>query len=174
MATPIREYCLDEHDRPNENAARVQAALDHKGCMCINRPGGRCKADVVFDAVSGLITCTVNPKHTREAQNPPFEKIVFGVINAIEHDIAAAEDAQIEQGRQRFAERKAAEEALALGLGPDHAVHARPDGPAPNGKTWSFARGVWVSQEAVKRPTDPDGNAKAAVAPATKRARTGQ
>ena len=161
MATPISECCLDEHDRPNENAALVQAALDRKGCMCINRPGGRCKADVVFDAVSGLITCTVNPKHTREAQNPPFGKIVFGVINAIEHDIAAAEDEQIEQERQRFAKRKAAEEALALGLGPDYDVHARPDGPAPDGKTWSFVQGVWVGEEA-------------AVAPATKRARTGQ
>jgi hypothetical protein len=58
MATPIRENCLDENDRPNENAARVQAALDIKGCMCINRPGGRCKSRVVFDAVSGLITPT--------------------------------------------------------------------------------------------------------------------
>lgn len=47
--------------------------------MCINRPGGRCKAGVVFDAVLGLITCTVNPKHTREAQDPPFEKI--GVLS---------------------------------------------------------------------------------------------
>jgi hypothetical protein len=41
MATPIRENCLDASGDPNENAARVQAALDIKGCMCINRPGGR-------------------------------------------------------------------------------------------------------------------------------------
>ena len=162
MATPIRENCLDEHDRPNENAALVQATLDHKGCMCINRPGGRCKAKVVFDAVSGMITCTANKKHAREAQEKPFGGIVFGVINAIDRDICAAQDAQIEQERQQFAKRKAAEEALALGLGSDHGAHARPDGAAPDGQTWSYARGFWVSEEAVKRPTDPDGNAKAA------------
>lgn len=53
MATPIRENCLDVDGQPNENAKRVQAALDVKGCMCINRPGGRCKAGVKFDATTG-------------------------------------------------------------------------------------------------------------------------
>lgn len=151
MATPIRENCLDEHDRPNGTATRVQAALDLKGCMCINRPGGRCKASVVFDAVSGLITCTANPKHVRAAHDKPFDKIVFGVINAVEREIAAAADAQIEQERHRSTERKAAEEAAALGL-LEYTVHARPDGPAPDGKTWSFTRGDWVNEDTVKRP----------------------
>eukprot|EP01046_Picozoa_sp_COSAG06_P053207 COSAG06_NODE_9142_length_1975_cov_3.842217_3_plen_220_part_00 len=150
MATPIRENCLDENDRPNENAARVQAALDIKGCMCINRPGGRCKSRVVFDAVSGLITCTATPKHTREAQDPPFGKIVFDVINAIERERMAVEDANMKQERQRFAERKAAEEALALGL-TDYTVHARPDGPAPDGNTWSYSQGRWVSEDAMMK-----------------------
>ena len=150
MATPIRENCLDENDRPNENAARVQAALDIKGCMCINRPGGRCKSRVVFDAVSGLITCTATPKHTHEAQDPPFGKIVFDVINVIERERMAVEDANMKQERQRFAERKAAEEALALGL-TDYTVHARPDGPAPDGNTWSYSQGSWVSEDAMMK-----------------------
>ena len=59
MATPIRENCLDANDQPNENSHRVQAALDVKGCMCINRPGGRCKAAVVFDASQPFITCVI-------------------------------------------------------------------------------------------------------------------
>eukprot|EP01046_Picozoa_sp_COSAG06_P052344 COSAG06_NODE_8766_length_2076_cov_1.308042_2_plen_170_part_00 len=168
MATPIRENCLDENDRPNENAARVQAALDRKGCMCMNRPGGRCKAGVVFDAVSGLITCTVNPKHVRAAHDKPFNKIVFGVINAVEREIAAAADAQIEQERHRSAERKATEEATALGL-VEYTVHARPDGPAPDGKTWSFTRGDWVDEEAVKRPVG--GTETVTATPAAKRPR---
>ena len=56
MATPIHEACLTAGDQPNENSGRVQAALDKKGCMCVNRPGGRCKAPVVFDATEPYIT----------------------------------------------------------------------------------------------------------------------
>jgi hypothetical protein len=57
----------------------------------------------------------------------------------------------MKQERQRFAERKAAEEALALGL-TDYTVHARPDGPAPQGDTWSYTQGRWVSEIARTAP----------------------
>ena len=81
MATPIREWCLDENDQPNENDARVQAALDLKGCMC---SGGQCKAPVIFDAMSVTVTCTANPEeHTCEAYDEPFREIVLGVIDQI-------------------------------------------------------------------------------------------
>ena len=66
---------LNTNDQPNENNRRVQAALDVKGCMCINRPGGRCKAPIVFDATIPFITCTTNPKHDRAAYEKPYDKI---------------------------------------------------------------------------------------------------
>ena len=78
MATPIRENCSDANDQPNENNHGIQAALNVKGCMCINRPGGRCKAAIVFDATKQFITCTTNPKHGSAAYDKPYDKIVFG------------------------------------------------------------------------------------------------
>ena len=88
MATPIREACLTADDQPNENSGRVQAALDKKGCMCVNRPGGRCKAPVVFDAT------------------------------------------------ERYSPWLA-----------EYGVYTRPGGPAPDGKTWSFALGNWQDED---------------------------
>ena len=149
MATPIRENCLDANDQPNENAARVQAALDVKGCMCINRPGGRCAAPIVFDATIPCITCTKNPKHSRAAYEKPYEKIVFDVINAIEEEEFQQEEEQRKEKRVQLAKRKADEEAGILGL-EHYEAHARPDGSAPEGKTWSFALGDWQDEDYLR------------------------
>ena len=155
MATPIREWCLDENDQPNENAARVQAALDLKGCMC---SGGQCKAPVIFDAMSVTVTCTANPEeHTCEAYDEPFGEIVLGVIDQIifESDTrplpTTAELEENERQRQReVASRMAREEARALGL-VEFTAHVRPDGRAPDGKTWSYTRGEWVREDFRKQ-----------------------
>ena len=134
MATPIREACLTAGDQLNENSGRVQAALDKKGCMCVNRPGGRCKAPVVFDATEPYITCTANPRHGRAAYDKPYDKIVFGVIDAIQEE-------EFQQDT-----REANREATVLGLA-EYGVYTRPRGPAPDGKTWSFALGNWQDED---------------------------
>ena len=149
MATPIRENCLDANDQPNENSHRVQAALDVKGCLCINRPGGRCKASIVFDADSCSITCTTNPKHGRAAYDKPYAKIVFGVINAIEEEEFQQEEQERKKRMAKEDKRMADEEAIILGL-EDYEAHARPDGPAPDGKTWSFALGKWQDEDYLR------------------------
>ena len=157
MATPIREVCLGADDQPNENSDRVQAALDKKGCMCVNRPGGRCKAPVVFDATQPFITCAANPKHGRAAYDKPYDKIVFGVINAIEEEEFQQEE---QQRKARMAEedtRMANKEADVLGL-EEYEVHARPDGPAPDGKTWSFALGDWQDEGYLKKMSAANGD----------------
>ena len=140
MATRILENCLDANDQPNEKSSLVQAALDVKGCMCINRPGGRCKAPIVFDATIPSITCTTNPKHGRAAYDKPYAKIVFGVINAIEEEEFQQEEQERKKRMAKEDKRMADEEAIILGL-EDYEAHARPNGPAPDGKTWSFALG---------------------------------
>jgi len=158
MATPIREWCLGENDQPNENAARVQAALDLKGCMCSNRSGGQCKAPVFFDAVSVTVTCIANPEeHTCEAYDDTYGEIVFGVINQIEEEWETrppptpAEQAEHEENRRReVASPMARDEARALGL-LDFTAHVRPDGRAPDGKTWSYTRGEWVREDFRKQ-----------------------
>ena len=163
MATTIHEACLDENGVPNETATRIQAALDVKGCLCINRPGGRCKAKVTFDATKGWIACSVKGSHGREAWDKPFGKVVFKVI----HDIWAEDDrvrtAAVKRETRERAERKAAEEAEAFGTGPS-AVHDRPDGCAPDGTTWSYSRGEWVDehflQGAKRRRLEPTGDTR--------------
>ena len=149
MATPIRENCLDANDQPNENSRRVQAALDVKGCMCINRPGGRCKAPIVFDATIPSITCTTNPKHGRAAYDKPYAKIVFDVINAIEEEEFQQEEQERKKRRAKEDTRMANKEAEILGL-EDYETHARPDGPAPDGQTWSFALGKWQDEDYLR------------------------
>lgn len=158
MATPIREWCLGENDQPNENAARVQAALDLKGCLCSNRSGGQCKAPVIFDAKSVTVTCTANPEeHTCEAYDEPFGEIVFGVINQIIFEWetrplpTTAELEENERQRQgEVASRMARDEARALGLA-EFTAHVRPDDRAPDGKTWSYTRGEWVREDFRKQ-----------------------
>ena len=146
MATPIREACLTADDQPNENSGRVQAALDKKGCMCVNRPGGRCKAPVVFDATEPYITCTANPRHDRAVYDKPYGKIVFGVLfGAIQEEEARQ---KLQQEEQQFQQdtREANREATVLGLA-EYGVYTRPGGPAPDGKTWSFALGNWQDED---------------------------
>ena len=161
MATPIREACLDEHNEPNEVAARVQEALDVKGCLCINRPGGRCKAKVTFDAVGGWITCAENPRHRRESYDKPFGKVVFEAIRIadIEGRGHRAVDAESEaklldladkRASRERGKRKAESEAKLLDLEPGE-VHDRPDGAAPPGQTWSYRLGDWVPEDHFKR-----------------------
>ena len=81
-------------------------------CLCINRPGGRCKA---FDTNSSSITC------------PTMQQ-----IDADEAD----------------------EEARIMGL-EDYEVHAYPDGPRPDGKTWSFALGEWQDEDYLRSAKKP-------------------
>ena len=149
MATLIRENCLDINDQPNENSHRVQAALDVKGCMCINRPGGRCKAPIVFDADSCSITCTTNPKHGRAAYEKPYDEIVFGVINAIEEEEFQQEEQERKERMAKEDKRMADEEAEIMGL-EDYGAHARPNGPGPDGKRWSFALGDWQDEDYLR------------------------
>jgi hypothetical protein len=147
MATPIREACLTADDQPNENSGRVQAALDKKGCMCVNRPGGRCKAPVVFDATEPYITCTANPRHGRAAYDKPYGKIVFGVLfGAIQEEEARQHGRRLEEQQFQQDTREANREATVLGLA-EYGVYTRPGGPAPDGKTWSFALGNWQDED---------------------------
>jgi hypothetical protein len=147
MATPIREACLTADDQPNENSGRVQAALDKKGCMCVNRPGGRCKAPVVFDATEPYITCTANPRHGRAAYDKPYGKIVFGVLfGAIQEEEARHKLQQYIAFVHQQDTREANREATVLGLA-EYGVYTRPGGPAPDGKTWSFALGNWQDED---------------------------
>ena len=147
MATPIREACLTAGDQLNENSGRVQAALDKKGCMCVNRPGGRCKAPVVFDATEPYITCTANPRHGRAAYDKPYGKIVFGVLfGAIQEEEARQHGRRLEEQQFQQDTREANREATVLGLA-EYGVYPRPGGPAPDGKTWSFALGNWQDED---------------------------
>jgi hypothetical protein len=149
MATPIREACLDEEGQPNETAALVQAALDAKGCLCVNRPGGRCKAPIHYNAPAGYIVCSANRRHAREPCSPPYAKVVFGVLNTI---LAEEEEQRVAKERletRERAKRKAAEEVEILGTEPDN-VCDRPDGPAPEGKTWSYSRGEWLDENFLR------------------------
>ena len=150
MATLIREMCLDENDRPNENAARVQAALDRKGCLFPTRSGGCCGAKVVFHPLAGTVMCTANRKHFCEACDEPVDEIVFGVIDQINKEEEVSEEEEKRRAAQKQAERRAKEEAKTLGLA-DYTAHVRPDGPAPGGKTWSFTRGEWVREDFLRQ-----------------------
>ena len=156
MATLIREICLDERDRPNENAARVQAALNRKGCLFPTRSGGCCGAKVVFCPLAGTVSCTANRKHECEAYSEPVADIVFEVIDQINKEEAARPPPTEEEVKRlaaerarEYAERKAKEEAKTLGLA-DFTAHVRPDGAAPGGKTWSFTRGEWVREDFLR------------------------
>ena len=135
MATEICEWCLDENDQPNENAARAGGA-GSQGRHVQQRSGGQCKARVIVDAVLVTVTCTANPKHTREAWDEPFGEIVVGVINQIkflDQTSPLSTTAEYEEYQRReVASRRAPEEARALGLA-DFTVHVRPDGPASDG-----------------------------------------
>ena len=126
MATPIREACLDENDRPTANAARVETALNGKGCH-------RCHAKVKFDALTTTL-------HSRPAYDKLYAKCVFKVIGDIER-----EDTQ-QQEQARYAQRKAKEEAALLDTDGPTTTHPRPEGRAPEGKTWSFALGCWQDE----------------------------
>ena len=104
------------------------------------------------------VTCTANPEeHTCEAYDEPFGEIVFGVINQIIFEWetrplpTTAELEENERQRQReVASRMAREEARALGL-VEFTAHVRPDGRAPDGKTWSYTRGEWVREDFRKQ-----------------------
>jgi len=153
MATIIREMCLDENDRPNENAARVQAALDRKGCLFQknrSKDGCLCGAKVVFLPRVGIVQCTANKKHFCEACDEPVDEIVFGVIDQINKEEEVSEEEEKRRAAQKQAERRAKEEAKTLGLA-DYTAHVRPDGPAPGGKTWSFTRGEWVREDFLRQ-----------------------
>ena len=122
--------------------------------MCVNRPGGRCKAPVVFDATEPYITCTANPRHGRAAYDKPYGKIVFGVLfGAIQEEEARQ---KLQQEEQQFQQdtREANREATVLGLA-EYGVYTRPGGPAPDGKTWSFALGNWQDEDYLVTAPNP-------------------
>jgi hypothetical protein len=135
MATPIREACLDEHDEPNSTARAVQQALS----VCPRKvKGKRCGGHVVFDPMKAWCVCDKCPGGA--AYDGPFGKIVFKVINAL--DVQEA-DAQRKVAAVEHAKRKAAEEARLVGAEVGE-YHVRPDGPAPEGMTWSYSQGKFV------------------------------
>ena len=148
MATPIREACLDENDKPNETSARVQKALDEAGGCQIVTDGERCGGEIVFVPTFPECMCRKNMRcHRRAAYKQPYGAIVFGVINAV----ASAEDRAYEQKYKAdlvtAAHRKANEEATNTQFaGPVGSGFLRPMGAAPADETWSYLHVKWVSR----------------------------
>ena len=83
------------------------------------------------------------------AYEKPYAKIVFGVINAIEKEEFQREEQEHKERMVKEDKRKANKEAELLGL-EDYDAHARPNGPAPDGKTWSFALGKWQDEDYLR------------------------
>ena len=144
MATTIRETCLDEHDTPNEHSVRIQTALTES-----------------FPEESLLFvpnTCSVfrrkDRHHTRSQRFDAFKKnkyskVIFRVISEIESEMDKDAADEAAKPRADFAQRAAAKEAGVLGL-ETFEPHARPDGPSPDGKTWSYALGDWQDEGWLK------------------------
>jgi hypothetical protein len=173
MATPLREATLNASDEPNGVARRVQKAFAESGCPVLIKTGARkgqkCGATMGYNVVGGWCHCTKVRSHGGEAYTEPFGEFIWSVINSIpEEEMKAMQDAEDEHDAERNsveaekervasavqAEKRskssAAVEAAILGLEVgDHYV--RPEGPAPDGLTWSYRLGEWVEPERLKK-----------------------
>lgn len=179
---PILDAVLNCRDEPNAVAAMIQEALEPSGCRVIvsrgPRQGQRCGGEVVFDARGPVCICLRDGAHFRIAHQRAYADIVSSVIDGISPERWARirrkeardeerrrrweEDAEREAARaaRKRAERVAADESRALGLGVGPYT-VRPDGVAPEGLVWSYRLGRWVDMERMRarveatRPTEP-------------------
>ncbi|KAG5182966.1 hypothetical protein JKP88DRAFT_317358 [Tribonema minus] len=165
MATAIRDATLFACE-PNEVAKRVQDAFRTAGCPVLIKSGARkgtaCGGGVTFNAISSRCTCTRIPSHSARADVEPFGAFIRSVIEAIPEEdmdeIRAAEEEELEGRRiadeaakhhtaDERAKRLADAECAALGIEAG-AFHVRPEGIAPEGRSWSFHLGEWVTPSA--------------------------
>lgn len=179
MATPIKEHFLDDLDRPNKCAAKVQVALDDAGGCLVTltsgpRKGEACGARIFFSPQEALCVCESRIRgHGGWAYDEPFAGTVFAVINADEGDAgedaamaarANEEDLCAKEAEKASASRMARAEAEILGVDAGEHGHLRPGGCAPEGKTWSFPFGDWVPVERLSKRRKIDVASGAAVA----------
>lgn len=167
MATPIREHCLDENDKPNKCAARVQKALDDAGGCAVllasgPKKGARCGEKLVFLPANVEVVCESKLKDHREwAYEDRYSEIIFGVINTDTPDaeeVAEAKEADDVRAKKDAVER-AGKEAEVLGIEAGGG-HPRPEGKAPEGETWSYFYGEWVTEARLaKRQKTEKGEA---------------
>ncbi|KAG5185042.1 hypothetical protein JKP88DRAFT_313222 [Tribonema minus] len=165
MAAAIRDATLFACE-PNEVARRVQEAFRTTGCPVLIKSGARkgtaCGGGVTFNAISSGCTCVKIPSHSARADVEPFGAFIWSVIEAIPEEdmdeIRAAEEEELEGRRiaNEAAKRMAADErakrladaeCAALGI-ETGAFHVRPEGIAPEGRSWSFHLGEWVTPSA--------------------------
>jgi hypothetical protein len=169
MATPIREATLTWDNEPNLVAEKIQAVLDERKCLINLKSGARkgqaCGGELLFDAEDGMVHCQSTARHSKEAWQDPYEAIIQQVIDSVTpeekaqmqaiHDEtygrhAAQEEAQRLAGTEKRHHKLVEAECEALGLEVADA-QPRPDGPAPEGTTWSFRLGEWVEPERLKK-----------------------
>ena len=175
MASLIRECFLDADNKPiSHRIKRVNAAIRDAfpdGCPVVIRAGerkGQQCGRTTYCSAYGTTRCGVRA-HETDACEPPYASVVFSVINDIEKNGDESSARLEEQARERvaaeeekyrrdFVIRMAKQEAERRDVEFDEKseVHARPDGKAPTGKTWSYLDGAWISK---KRKAEEGGAA---------------
>ena len=86
MPDTLREIFLNQDEQPNANALRLQDALNETGCLCVNRPGGKCRANVIFYAPEFQIICTEKAEHNKYGYDAPYGQVVMNTIKEIERE----------------------------------------------------------------------------------------
>lgn len=170
MSTPLREATLTCCNLPNTMAKHVQDEIAKMTCPIVTKSGvnkGKvCGKRFTFDAEEGFCICPTR-QHTREAYEQPYGNIIFDIINAVPDEkqqefykidggicVCAASEEEERQKKIPLLKKRSQEmantECEVLGL--DTGVfHMRPDGAAPDGKTWSFRLGEWIEPEQLKK-----------------------
>ena len=176
MASLIRECLLDADNKPiPPRIKRVNTAIRDAfpdGCP-VRIQGGKRKGQqcgrTMFCNAYGTIGCGRVRAHATDACEPPYASVVFSVINDIEKNGDESSARLEEQARERVAaEEEKYRRDFVIRMAKQEAkrrdvefvekteVHARPDGKAPTGKTWSYLDGAWISK---KRKAEEGGAA---------------